>query len=193
MGTKTFVKESGYLSLPTAHNPPHARTIHSSFPDQSYSWEDLFRPAPSPVCQDTSVFVGYIRHWPISWINHSINSPENLLIMKLRLHVHCLPICEKCGCRNCIKEMVLLGVKVMREQKWYLEPEFSRYDHRAVLPPSFEEWGHALGRGSNTSAFQVDSDVFQKLVPHLFMYSEEYLLGHLLVLREINSIVCGLF
>lgn len=85
VGTRTFVKESGCLSLPTAHNPPHPRTIHRSYPDQSSSWKGLFRPASSPVCQDTSVFVGYIRHWPISWINHSINSPENLLIMKLRL------------------------------------------------------------------------------------------------------------
>lgn len=135
---KPLLRNQGAFHCPLPTTPPHPRTIRSSFPDQPYSWKGFFRPASSPVCQDTSVFVGYIRHWPISWINHSINSPEYLLIMKLRLHVHGLPICEKGGCRNCIKEMVLLGVKVLREQKWCLEPEFSRCDRRARLPPPFE-------------------------------------------------------
>ena len=81
----------------------------------------------------------------------------------------------------------------MRGEKRDLEPEFFRYDHRAMRAPSFEERSCALGRGPYISAFQVDSDVCWKLVPHLLIYNEEYLLGHLIVLIEMHSIVCGLF
>lgn len=93
---------------------------------------------------------------PLRRKTHSTSRPENMLIEKLglqaalRSHLLERPVTEAVK-----EEMALTEIQMMGEQ-------FSRCDPRAGPTRPLEAWRCAQTGGSNTSAFQVVSGMFQK-------------------------------